>query len=92
MATFTSSTSCRRQTGAKFIEAMDDTGVAESAVIGMAVVKKWDEGDVKRPTYYLDNDSRTYWHSATDFLVARAILDLPKEQQARLHPCYPGYQ
>ena len=62
-----------------FFKAMDDTGVAESAVIGMPVVKKWDEGDARRPTYYLDNDSRTYWYSATDFLVARAVLDLPKE-------------
>jgi hypothetical protein len=53
-----------------FFKAMDETGVVESAVIGMPVVKKWDEGDEKRPTYYLDNDSRTYWYSATDFLVA----------------------
>lgn len=75
---------------AKFIQAMDDTGVAESVVIGMPVVKKWDEGDTKRPTYYLDNDSRTYWYSATDFLVARAILDLPKVQQGRLHPFICG--
>src|ERR1022692_3611072 len=30
---------------ATFIKAMDDTGVAESVVIGMPVVKKWDEGD-----------------------------------------------
>jgi hypothetical protein len=75
---------------AKFLKAMDDTGVAESAVIGMPVVKQWDEGDTKRPTYYLDNDSRTYWYSATDFLVARAILDLPKDRQARLHPFICG--
>jgi hypothetical protein len=75
---------------AKFLQAMDDAGVAESVVIGMPVVKQWDEGDAKRPTYYLDNDSRTYWYSATDFLVARAILDLPKDQQARLHPFICG--
>ncbi|MGD0619455.1 MAG: amidohydrolase family protein [Bryobacteraceae bacterium] len=73
-----------------FFKAMDDTGVVESAVIGMPVVKKWDEGDDKRPTYYLDNDARTYWYSATDFLVARAILELPKEKQARLHPFICG--
>jgi hypothetical protein len=60
-------------------------------VIGMPVVKKWDEGDAQRPTYYLDNDARTYWYSATDFLVARAVLDLPKEQQARLHPFICGF-
>jgi hypothetical protein len=75
---------------AKFLKAMDDTGVTESVVIGMPVVKQWDEGDAKRPTYYLDNDSRTYWYSATDFLVARAVLDLPKDQQARLHPFICG--
>ncbi len=59
------------------LRAMDETGVTESVVIGMPVVKQWDEGDSKRPTYYLDNDSRTYWYSATDFLVARAVQDLP---------------
>jgi len=73
-----------------FFKAMDDTGVTESAVIGMPVVKEWDEGDARRPTYYLDNDSRTYWYSATDFLVARAVLDLPKDKQARLHPFICG--
>jgi predicted TIM-barrel fold metal-dependent hydrolase len=74
-----------------FFKAMDDTGVVESAVIGMPVVKEWDEGDAHRPTYYLDNDSRTYWYSATDFLVARAVLDLPQAQQARLHPFICGF-
>ena len=74
-----------------FFKAMDDTGVTESVVIGMPVVKEWDEGDAKRPTYYLDNDSRTYWYSATDFLVARAVLDLPKDKQARLHPFICGF-
>jgi hypothetical protein len=74
-----------------FFKAMDETGVAESAVIGMPVVKEWDEGDARRPTYYLDNDSRTYWYSATDFLVARAVLDLPKDKQARLHPFICGF-
>ncbi|HTP86940.1 MAG TPA: amidohydrolase family protein [Bryobacteraceae bacterium] len=71
-------------------QAMDDTGVVESAVIGMPLVKKWGEGDERRPTYYLDNDSRAYWYSATDFLVARAILDLPPSKQARLHPFICG--
>ncbi len=70
--------------------ALDDTGVVETAVIGMPVVKKWDENEEKRPTYYLDSDSHTYWYSATDFLVAKAILDQPKERQKRLHPFICG--
>jgi hypothetical protein len=72
-------------------KAMDATGVDESVVLGMPLVKMWDEGDARRPTYYLDNDSRAYWYSATDFLVARAVLDLPKEKQARLHPFICGF-
>ncbi len=74
-----------------FFKAMDDAGVAESVVLGMPLVKTWDEGDAKRPTYYMDNDSRTYWYSATDFLVARAVLDLPRDKQARLHPFICGF-
>lgn len=74
-----------------FLKAMDDTGVAESVVLGLPFVKKWDEADARRPTYYLDNDSRTYWYSATDFLVARAVLDLPRDRQARLHPFICGF-
>lgn len=74
-----------------FFRAMDDAGVVESAVIGMPVVKKWDEAEEKRPTYYLDSDSRVYWYSATDFLVARAVLDLPPDRQRRLHPFICGF-
>jgi hypothetical protein len=71
-------------------KAMDDTGVPEAAIIGMPVVKKWEETEERRPTYYLDSDSHTYWYSATDFLVAKAILDLPKEKRKRLHPFICG--
>ena len=74
-----------------FLRAMDDTGVSEAVVIGMPVVKKWDEDDERRPTYYLDNDSRVYWYSATDFLVARAVLDLPPDKRRRLHPFICGF-
>jgi hypothetical protein len=73
-----------------FFKAMDDTGVVESVVIGMPVVKKWDEQEETRPTYYLDNDSHTYWYSATDFLVARAVEAVPAEKRRRLHPFICG--
>src|ERR1044071_403127 len=43
-------------------KALDDAGVTDSMISGMSLVKKWDEGDAKRPGYYLDNDSRTYWY------------------------------
>jgi hypothetical protein len=71
--------------------ALDRAGVAEAVVLGMPLVKTWDEGDTTRPTYYLDNDSRTYWYSATDFLVAHAVLSLPAQKRARLHPFICGF-
>jgi predicted metal-dependent TIM-barrel fold hydrolase len=71
--------------------ALDRTGVTEAVVLGMPLVKTWDEGDAIRPTYYLDNDSRTYWYSATDSLVAQAVLGLPKNRRARVHPFICGF-
>jgi hypothetical protein len=71
--------------------ALDHAGVTEAVVLGMPLVKTWDEGDATRPTYYLDNDSRTYWYSATDFLVAQAVLSLPTQRRARLHPFICGF-
>lgn len=73
-----------------FFKAMDDTGVVESVVIGMPVVKTWEESEETRPTYYLDSDARTYWYSATDFLVAHAIQELTRDKQQRLHPFICG--
>ena len=69
--------------------ALDHAGVAEAVVLGMPLVKTWDEGDATRPTYYLDNDSRTYWYSATDFLVAHAVLSLPAQKRRTGRPPRP---
>ena len=73
-----------------FFKAMDDTGVVESAVLGMPVVKNWEEWQDKQPTYYLDDDARVYWYSATDYLVARAVQPLPEAKRKRLHPFICG--
>lgn len=74
-----------------YLKAMDDSGVQDSMVSGMPFIKKWDAFDEKRPSYYLDNDSRVYWYSATDVLVAREVLSLPKKQQKRFHPFICGF-
>ena len=38
---------------------------------GMPLVKKWDPSEPVKPEYYLEDDARCYWYSATDALVAR---------------------
>jgi len=73
-----------------FLKIMDATGVPESIIIGMPVVKQWEESQKDRPTYYLDDDGRTYWYSATDFLVGNMMMGLNPDQRKRLHPFICG--
>src|SRR5688572_2763522 len=72
------------------LAAMDATGVPESVITGMPLVKKWDESQKTRPAYYLDDDARTYWYSATDFLVGNLLMKLSPDKRKRLHPFICG--
>ncbi len=75
----------------RLLEQMDSLEVEHSMLCGVPVVKKWDMDSPLRPVYYLDSDSRAYWYSATDMIVARAIQALPREQQGRFHPYLCGF-
>ncbi|MHC9538695.1 MAG: amidohydrolase family protein [Vulcanimicrobiota bacterium] len=65
---------------------MDRLGVDHSMLSGFPVVKKWDIIDPIRPAYYLDNDSNTYYYSAGDVLLARAVSLLSPQKRSRIHP------
>lgn len=73
------------------LRAMDRCGVDHAAVSGMPLVKKWDASAPRRPLYYLEDDARTYWYSATDVHVAREVLSLPPGDRARVHPFICGF-
>jgi Amidohydrolase len=73
------------------LAAMDKCGVEEAIVSGMPLVKEWPDDQRIRPEYYLDDDARCYWYSATDVLVARQVLSLPADQQKRIHPTICGF-
>lgn len=74
----------------RVIQAMDEAGVEHTMISGMALVKKWNAADPIKPGYYLDDDSRTYWYSVTDVIVARAVMGLAPEQRRRFHPFIAG--
>ena len=40
----------------------------------MGIAKQWDGRMVEPPVYYLSNDSRCYYYSATDFLLSEELL------------------
>lgn len=73
------------------LAAMDNAGVDHAMISGMPLVKKWHADEPRRPGYYLEDDSRTYWYSATDVLVAHAIELLPEDQRRRFHPSISGF-
>ena len=73
------------------LAAMDRSGVDESMVCGMPLVKQWSLSEPKQPLYYLDDDSRCYWYSATDVFVARQIESLSAKDRARFHPFICGF-
>ena len=76
---------------AALFKAMDAAGVAHIMFSGMPLIKKWDKNEPEEPRYYLDDNARTYWYSATDFVVARRCLELPQALRSRFHPFICGF-
>lgn len=68
------------------VKAMDAAGVSKSVVFGMPMTKKWDCFMRGKPTYYLSNDSRCYYYSGTDYMLANELLAQPEEIQSRFMP------
>ncbi len=72
------------------VKAMDMSGVKSAIIFGMPIAKQWDATMKKAPTYYLSNDSRCYYYSGTDFILAQDLLAQPKEVQDRFYPFICG--
>ena len=72
------------------VEAMDLSGVKEAIIFGMPIAKQWDASMDEPPSYYLSNDSRCYYYSGTDFILAEELLAQPKEIRERFHPFICG--
>ena len=73
------------------VKAMDKCGVSEAVIFGMPMTKKWDYIMKEKPTYYMSNDSRCYYYSATDHILAHELLSQTEEIQKRFHPFCCGF-
>ncbi len=73
------------------LRAMDAAGVDHAMITGMPLVKQWQKDEPRKPGYYLEDDARVYWYSATDVVVARALERLPEEDRGRFHPFITGF-
>ena len=72
-------------------QAMDRAGVEKAVIFGMPMAKTWDHIMEEPPTYYLSNDSRCYYYSATDFLMAQDLIGQPEEIRSRFMPFCCGF-
>lgn len=77
--------------GESLVRAMDRAGVGRAVIFGLPVAKLWAECDREAPDYYLANDSRCYYYTGTDAVVAELVRSLPPEQRARLYPLLCGF-
>jgi hypothetical protein len=71
---------------AALTDAMDLAGVSRAVIFGLGIAKQWDEDVDRAPKYYLSNDSRCYYYSGTDFIVAEELLAQPAEVRDRFLP------
>jgi hypothetical protein len=81
----------QRTDGIKVVlEAMNKAGVDHTMISGMPLMKQWAVSEREQPQYYLDDDARCYWYSATDALVANELSKLSDEERKRFHPFICG--
>ena len=69
---------------------MDEVNVPYAVIFGMAMAKQWDENAPNEPTYYMSNDSRCYYYSATDYIMMADYMAQPDEVKERFFPFICG--
>jgi len=74
----------------KLVLEMDKAGVSRAVLFGMPMAKQWDEHAPNMPTYYLSNDSRSYYYSATDYIMMTHLERQPDEIKDRFYPFICG--
>ncbi|MDL2267015.1 twin-arginine translocation signal domain-containing protein [Desulfovibrio sp. OttesenSCG-928-G15] len=74
----------------QLVKKMDEAGVSHAVLFGMPMAKQWDEGAPNKPTYYLSNDSRAYYFSATDYMLMTDYMRQPDEIKSRFFPFAAG--
>ncbi len=68
------------------VEKTDEANVTNAIIFRMPMAKQWDEHAEKKPSYYMNNDSRTYYYFDSDFLLMEQLSMQREEIKKRFYP------
>ena len=75
----------------KCLKYMDKANITRSVIFGLPVAKIWASWEKEGPSYYLGDNSKCYYYSAIDYMLALEYKKLSAHQQARLWPLIGGF-
>ncbi|MFA6027331.1 MAG: amidohydrolase family protein [Patescibacteria group bacterium] len=75
----------------KLLEKMDKSNIEKSVLMGIPIMKKWDSYDEIEPIGCLDNDSKCYYYSYTDQIIADMFASLCDKEKKRFAPLICGF-
>lgn len=73
------------------LQEMDKANIAKTVTFGLPVKKKWEYFEPDIPHYYLDDNSKCYYYSLTDHIVAEHYMQLSSAEQKRIAPTICGF-
>ena len=76
----------------ELLPCMSLANIRKTVIFGMPVIKKWACYEPIEPTYYLSDNAKCYYYSATDEILAWNYLNkLTAEQQSQFAPMICGF-
>ena len=72
-------------------QALDSSSITSACLMGVPLQKIWSEHAPRRPLAYESDDSRLYYYSATDVILAREVMALPPARRARIRALICGF-
>lgn len=75
----------------KLLREMDTGNIAKTVLFGLPVKKKWEYFEPNKPQYYLDDNSKCYYYSMTDHIVAMDYKALDPAEKKRIAPTLCGF-
>jgi len=78
--------------GLKFcLKYMDKANIEYAVIFGLPVTKLWADWEKEPPYYYLGDNSKCYYYSGVDFIVAMEYNKLSSDEKKRFFPLIGGF-